>query len=85
MNSKSNPRAGYVFQRNLNFGFTLLELLVVVAILGMLAAVIGPRYLSQLSQSESKVAKVQITAIAKAIEAYRIDMGSVPTTEQGLM
>lgn len=65
-------------------GFTLLELLVVVAIIGLLAAYVGPRYFSQLGKSESAVAKAQIEAFAKALDQYRLDVGRFPTTEQGL-
>jgi general secretion pathway protein G len=65
-------------------GFTLLELLVVVAIIGLLAAYVGPRYFSQLGKSEVTVAKAQIEAFAKALDQYRLDTGHYPTTEQGL-
>lgn len=65
-------------------GFTLLELLVVVAIIGLLAGYVGPRYFSQLGKSESAVAKAQIEAFSKALDQYRLDVGRFPTTEQGL-
>jgi len=65
-------------------GFTLLELLVVVAIIGLLAAYVGPRYFAQLGKSEVGVAKAQIQAFEKAIDQYRLDSGHFPTTEQGL-
>lgn len=66
-------------------GFTLLELLVVVVIIGLLAAIVGPRYFAQLSKSERKTTRAQIEAIAKALDSYRIDNGGYPSTEQGLM
>jgi general secretion pathway protein G len=65
-------------------GFTLLELLVVVAILGVLAAFVGPRYFGQLGKSETSVAQAQIKAFTDALDAYRIDMGRYPTTDEGL-
>jgi general secretion pathway protein G len=65
-------------------GFTLLELLVVLVILGLLASYVGPKYFSQIGKSESKVAKAQIDALSKAIDQYRLDTGHYPTTEQGL-
>jgi general secretion pathway protein G len=65
-------------------GFTLLELLVVMVIIGLLAAYVGPRYFAQLGKSEQKAAKAQIEAFARALDAYRLDVGSFPTTEQGL-
>ena len=65
-------------------GFTLLELLVVVAIIGLLAAYVGPKYFNQLGRSEQAAAKSQIDAFKKALGAYRIDTGSYPTSEEGL-
>lgn len=66
------------------FGFTLLELLVVVAIIGLLAAYVGPRYFGQIGRSEQAVAKSQVEAFSRALSAYRIDVGHYPSTEQGL-
>lgn len=65
-------------------GFTLLELLVVVAIVALLAGYVGPRYLAQLNKSEVGAARAQIDAFGKALDQYRIDVGRYPTTEQGL-
>lgn len=65
-------------------GFTLLELLVVLVIIGLLAGYVGPRYFSQLGKSEAKVARAQMDAIEKALDHYRLDVGRYPTTEQGL-
>ncbi|MCC2636479.1 MAG: putative secretion system protein GspG-like 3 [Moraxellaceae bacterium] len=65
-------------------GFTLLELLVVMVIIGLLAAFVGPRYFAQLGKSELKVAKAQIESFGKALDTYRIDVGHYPATEQGL-
>jgi len=65
-------------------GFTLLELLVVIVIIGLLAAYVGPRYFSQLGKSERQAAKAQIEGFGKALDAYRLDTGRYPATEQGL-
>lgn len=65
-------------------GFTLLELLVVVAIIGLLAAYVGPKYFSQIGKSEQTVAKSQIEGFSRALGAYRIDVGTYPTTEESL-
>ncbi|MBL8394062.1 MAG: type II secretion system major pseudopilin GspG [Candidatus Accumulibacter sp.] len=65
-------------------GFTLLELLVVVTIIGLLAAYVGPKYFSQLGKSEQGVAKAQIEAFSRALDAYRLDVGHYPTSEEGL-
>lgn len=77
-----------MIQRNrraaLSRGFTLLELLVVIVIIGLLTAIVGPRYFSQVGKSEQGTAKAQIDALSKALDAYRLDTGRYPTTEQGL-
>lgn len=65
-------------------GFTLLELLVVLVVLGLLAGLVAPKYFKQLSKSEVKAARTQIAAICKAIDLYRIDTGHYPTIEQTL-
>ncbi len=65
-------------------GFTLLELLVVVLIIGLLTGIVAPRFMSQISRSETTTARAQMDAFRKALEAYRIDVGRYPTTEQGL-
>ena len=66
-------------------GFTLLELLVVLLIIGLLAAFVGPKYFSQISKSQTQVAKAQIEAFDKALDQYRLDTDHYPTTEQGLV
>lgn len=65
-------------------GFTLLELLVVMVIIGLLAAYVGPKYFSQVGKSEIKMAQAQIDALEKALHQYRLDVGSYPSTENGL-
>lgn len=62
----------------------MLELLVVIVIIGLLAAYVGPKYFSQLGKSEVTVAKAQIEAFEKALDAFRLDVGRYPTTEEGL-
>jgi general secretion pathway protein G len=65
-------------------GFTLLELLVVVAIIGLLVGYVAPRYFGQVGKSEIATAKAQIDALDKALEQYRLDTGRYPSTELGL-
>jgi general secretion pathway protein G len=65
-------------------GFSLLELLVVLVIIGLLVGYVGPRYFSQLGKSEAKVARSQIDALEKALDHYRLDTGRYPSSEQGL-
>lgn len=65
-------------------GFTLLELLVVMVIIGLLAGYVGPKLFGQIGKSEVKVARAQIDALAKALDQYRIDTGHYPSSSQGL-
>jgi general secretion pathway protein G len=64
-------------------GFTLLELLVVMVIIGLLASYVGPKYFSQIGKSEVTVAKAQIEGMEKALDAYRLDVGNYPAAEEG--
>lgn len=70
--------------RDAQAGFTLLELLVVIVIIGLLAAYVGPKYFSQLGKSEVTVAKAQIEAFDKSLDTYRLDVGRYPSAEEGL-
>lgn len=65
-------------------GFTLLELLVVLGILALLAAVAGPSVLRYMGKARTETAKAQIASISTAIELYALDMGVAPSTEFGL-
>jgi general secretion pathway protein G len=67
-----------------NVGFTLLELLVVMVIIGLLASFVGPRYFSQVGKSEIKTARAQIDALEKALDQYRLDTGHYPAMDHGL-
>jgi general secretion pathway protein G len=65
-------------------GFTLLELLVVIVIIGLLAGYVAPRYFSQVGKSEVQVAKAQIDALEKSLDQYRLDTRHYPSADQGL-
>ena len=65
-------------------GFTLLELLVVVAIIGLLIGFVAPRYFGQIGKAEVTTAKAQIDALEKALDQYRLDTGHYPSSELGL-
>jgi general secretion pathway protein G len=65
-------------------GFTLIELLVVLVILGLLAALAGPRVLGYLSGARADAARLQLQSLEQALDLYRLDTGSYPTTQQGL-
>lgn len=65
-------------------GFTLIELLVVLVILGLLAALAAPRVLNYLSGAKADTARLQIENFGAALDLYRLDTGSYPTTQEGL-
>jgi len=65
-------------------GFTLLELLVVMVIIGLLAGYVAPKFFRQVDKSEVKTAQAQIVAFDKALAQFRLDTGHFPSTEQGL-
>ncbi len=65
-------------------GFTLLELLVVMVIIGLLAGFVGPKYFAQVGKSEVKVARAQMVALEQSLDQYRLDVGHYPSSEQGL-
>jgi general secretion pathway protein G len=65
-------------------GFTLLELLVVIVIIGLLAGYVAPRYFAQVGKSEVQVARAQIESFEKALDQYRLDKRRYPSAEEGL-
>ena len=65
-------------------GFTLIEMLIVMVILGLLAALVGPRMFGKVGKSRQKAAKAQISLLETTLDTYKLDTGKYPTTEQGL-
>ncbi|MEO6055418.1 MAG: type II secretion system major pseudopilin GspG [Gemmatimonadales bacterium] len=65
-------------------GFTLIEVLVVIIVLGLLAGLVGPQIVGHVSEAKSTTARTQIDLLAVALDSYRLDTGSYPTTDQGL-
>jgi len=74
-NNRKSPRSA---------GFTLIELLIVMIILGLLAALVAPKMFQKVGSSRQKAAKAQISMLATALDAFRLDVGRYPTTDQGL-
>ena len=70
--------------RRCSRGFTLLELLVVMVILGLLVGYVAPKYFAQVGKSEVKTARAQIESLSKALDMYRLDTGHYPATDPGL-
>lgn len=62
-----------------NRGFTMIELLIVIVILGLLASLVAPKFFSQLGTAERGIASAQMNAFETALDTYRLDMGSYPT------
>lgn len=79
--SRGGPRSA---SRRRATGFTLIELLVVIIVLGLLAALVGPRILGRVSEAKSATAKTQLELLGTALDTYRLDNGSYPSTDQGL-
>lgn len=74
----------HTLRRQFEQGFTLLELLVVMVIIGLLTAYVGPMYFKQVGKSEVKTVLAQLDAFGKALDQYRLDTGHYPSAEEGL-
>ncbi len=71
-------------ERRSEKGFSLIELIVVLVILGLLAAVVAPRVVNKLAQGKDQIAKIQIKELEGALQMYSFDLGQFPTTSEGL-
>jgi general secretion pathway protein G len=69
---------------NLQWGFTLIELLVVMVILGLLAALVGPKFFGHVDKARQKDAAAQMAMLGEALDLYRLEKHRYPTTEEGL-
>ena len=83
MRLSSPPRHGARPARRAR-GFTLLEMLVVFALVALLAGIVGPAVMNQLGGAKTKTARIQIADIDKAVEVFKLDTGRYPTTAEGL-
>lgn len=77
-------RASRCAARGRQYAFTLLELMVVLLILVMLASIAAPRVVKYLSKAKTETARVQVEALSSAVDAFRLDVGRFPTTQEGL-
>jgi general secretion pathway protein G len=86
--TKNGENAGRFFRRPMRRqgerGFTLVEMLVVITIIGMIMALVGPRVLNYLSESRVKAAKIQIQSFGSALDLFYLDAGRYPTSAEGL-
>lgn len=71
-------------RRRSEAGFTLVEILVVITIIGLIMALVGPRVLNYLGDSKAKAAKIQLESFSSALDLYYLDLGRYPTSNEGL-
>src|SRR2546430_13549958 len=77
-------RHAHAGRHDLQRGFTLVEMLVVIAIIGMIMGLIGPRVLNYLSESRVKATRIQIQSFSSALDLFHLDAGRYPSTAEGL-
>jgi len=83
MGTRKGRQAGAA-RRSGEAGFTLVEILVVITIIGLIMAIVGPRVLNYLGESKVKATKIQIESFSSALDLYYLDMGRYPATSDGL-
>lgn len=83
-NSARSPQRYGANAQSSEAGFTLVEMLVVITIIGLIMGLIGPRVLNYLSESKVKAAKIQMQSFASALDLYNLDTGRYPSSAEGL-
>jgi general secretion pathway protein G len=78
------PSTSHILANKTRAGFTLIEMLVVLVIIGLVTSLVGPRVLNYLSDSRVKAARLQIEALTNSLDLYYMDVGRYPTTQEGL-
>jgi general secretion pathway protein G len=81
---KASGRKARTSRRGGEDGFTLVEILVVITIIGLIMGLVGPRVLNYLSESKVKAATIQIQSFASSLDLFYLDLGRYPTTSEGL-
>ena len=81
----SSAIAWRVRRRRGQDGFTLIEMLVVITIIGLIMALVGPRVLNYLSESKTKAAQIQIESFSSALDLFYLDNGRYPSSNEGLV
>jgi general secretion pathway protein G len=82
--SKRDVRGREHRHRQAELGFTLVEMLVVITIIGLIMGLVGPRVLNYLSESKVKAAKIQMQSFASALDLFNLDAGRYPSSAEGL-
>src|SRR6201997_4217227 len=82
--SRKSPRRPARRRRSGEAGFTLVEILVVITIIGLIMALVGPRVLNYLTESKIKAAKIQIESLASSLDLFFLDNGRYPSSSEGL-
>jgi general secretion pathway protein G len=83
-NAQSTPLGRHVQARASRAGFTLIEMLVVLVIIGLIMGLVGPRVLSYLADARTRATRLQIESFSNALDLYYLDVGRYPTTQEGL-
>jgi len=82
--SAPKEKEAHLRAKSTQAGFTLIEMLVVLVIIGLVMGLVGPRVLNYLSDARTKAARLQIEALSNSLDLFYLDLGRYPTTQEGL-